>query len=67
METLSALILCTNNTFAKFQNKKARKAALEAEVAALKKDKSKIEATLKKKSELLEIAKESIRQGKRMF
>ena len=53
--------------FANFQNEKARKAALEAEIATLKTAKSKIEASLAKKTELLEIAKNSIKQGKRMF
>jgi uncharacterized small protein (DUF1192 family) len=43
-----------------FQNERARKAELEAEVAALKKEKSKIEATLKKKSDLLEITRETL-------
>jgi hypothetical protein len=52
--------------FCKFQNEKARKAALEAEISALNKEKSKVEAALAKKTELLEIAKKSIKEGKRM-
>ena len=53
--------------FCKFRNEKARKAALEAEISALNKEKSKVEAALAKKTELLEIAKKSIKEGKRMF
>ena len=39
---------------------------MEAEIAALNKEKSKVEAALAKKNELLETAKKSIREGKRM-
>ena len=41
--------------------------ALEAEITALNKEKSKVEASLARKTELLEVAKKSIKEGKRMF
>ena len=67
MDTYPPWFSFTNFIRCKFQNEKARKAALEAEIAALNKEKSKIPAALAKKTELLEIAKKSIKEGKRMF
>ena len=66
MDTYPPWFSFTNFFLCKFQNEKARKAALEAEIAALNKEKSKVEAALAKKNELLETAKKSIREGKRM-
>ena len=67
MNTYPPWFSFTNFILCLFQNEKARKEALEAEIAALTKEKSKVEASLAKKSEQLEIAKKSIREGKRMF
>ena len=66
MDTYPPWFSFTNFILSKFQNEKARRAVLEAEIAALNKEKSKVEAALAKKTELLETAKKSIKEGKRM-